>query len=142
MRTAFGLWGTLWLVGLAVLCGHAIPAAAQVLSHRGFVEGTAFIFPLEAQNDPTHVVGDLLAREDVSLRPAPWLLLAGGLDLRANTHDQVDDGWELDADDRGQKRPRLSLRRLAATISRGPLTVELGRQFVRWGKTDIVVPTD
>jgi hypothetical protein len=29
-----------------------------------------------------------------------------------------------------------------ATISRGPLTLDVGKQFIRWGKTDIVTPTD
>jgi hypothetical protein len=130
-----------WSIGVAVLLVHAEIAAAQI-SHRGFVEGTAFVFPLEAENDATNVVGDLLAREEVSLRPAKWLLLAAGLDFRGNTHDQVDDSWDVDIQDRGRTRPRLSVRRLAATLTRGPFTVEAGKQFVRWGKTDIVVPTD
>jgi hypothetical protein len=34
------------------------------------------------------------------------------------------------------------VRRLSATWSRGKLTVELGKQFVRWGKTDVLNPTD
>ena len=37
------------------------------------------------------VVGDLLAREEVFVKPAPWLQFAGGLELRANSHDQVED---------------------------------------------------
>jgi len=28
------------------------------------------------------------------------------------------------------------------TLTKGPLTVEAGKQFIRWGKTDIVTPTD
>ena len=88
------------------------------------------------------MVGDLLAREEVSLRPAQWLLMGVGVDFRANSDDQVEDSWDLDWDDRGSARPRLSVRRLAATLNRGPLTVEVGKQFVRWGKTDVVVPTD
>ena len=39
-------------------------------------------------------------------------------------------------------RPALSVRRLSATISRGRLTLDAGKQFIRWGKTDIVTPTD
>jgi hypothetical protein len=131
-----------WPIVLAGLLGHPHIGAAQALSHRGFVEGTAYVFPLEASNDPENVVGDLLAREEVSARPAKWLLLAAGLDLRANTNQQVEDSWEPDLDDRGRQRPRLSMRRLAATLTRGRFTLEAGRQFVRWGKTDIVVPTD
>src|SRR6185503_14819233 len=55
---------------------------------------------------------------------------------------QVDDSWRLDAGDRGATRPRLSVRRLSATLTRGPFTLDVGKQFIRWGKTDIVTPTD
>ena len=36
----------------------------------------------------------------------------------------------------------LSLRRLTATFTHGPLTVDVGKQFIRWGKADIINPTD
>jgi len=63
--------------------------------------------------------------------------------LRANTHDQVqDDDWTIDVADRGVRRPRLSIRRLSATVSRRGFTLDVGKQFIRWGKTDIVTPTD
>jgi hypothetical protein len=88
------------------------------------------------------VVGDFLVREELFVKPAPWLQFAGGLELRANSHDQVDDHWRLDLDDRGTRRPRLSLRRLTATFTRGPFTVDAGKQFIRWGKADIINPTD
>ena len=130
------------LAVVACSVGGADTAQGQMISHRGFVEGAAFVFPVEARNDPTHLVGDLLVREDVSVRPARWFLMQVGLDLRANTDDQVQASWELDWDDRGSARPRLSIRRLAATLTHGPLTIEVGKQFVRWGKTDVVVPTD
>ena len=35
-----------------------------------------------------------------------------------------------------------AVRRLSATLTHGPWTVDVGRQFIRWGKTDIVTPTD
>jgi len=117
-------------------------AEAQALAQRGFVDGAGWLFPQEALNDPTRVVGDLLAREDLFFKPAPWIQFAAGFDLRANSHDQVDDLWRLDLDDRGVKRPRASLRRLSATLSHGPLTVDVGKQFIRWGKADIINPTD
>jgi hypothetical protein len=139
-RISCARW-TRWICA-AILLGHTPSAAAQTLSHRGFVEGTAFGFPQDTQDDSTQLIGDLLAREEVSLRPARWFLFAGGVDLRANSDDQVDDSWQLDFSDRGRQRPRLSTRRLVATLTRGPFTLDLGKQFVRWGKTDIIVPTD
>jgi hypothetical protein len=99
-------------------------------------------FPQEAPNDPTRGVGDLLAREEVFLKPATWLQFGAGLDLRANSHDQVEDSWRVDVSDRGTLRPRIAIRRLSATFTRGPLTVDAGKQFIRWGKTDILNPTD
>jgi hypothetical protein len=34
------------------------------------------------------------------------------------------------------------VRRFSATIHKGKVTAEIGRQFIRWGKTDILNPTD
>ena len=116
--------------------------SAQTVTQRGFVEGAILLFPQQAPNDPTRAVGDLLARDDVFFKPAPWMQFSGGLDLRANSHDQVDDRWRLDLDDRGVRRPRASLRRLTATFTRGPFTIDAGKQFIRWGKADIINPTD
>jgi hypothetical protein len=125
-----------------LLLGAAAPASAQVVSYRGFAEARAFWFPQGAVIDRQNLVVDVLAREDVFVRPVGWLQLSGGLDLRANTGDQVADSWQPDISDRGVKRPPLSVRRLVATVTRGPITIDAGKQFIRWGKTDIVTPTD
>jgi hypothetical protein len=127
---------------LASLASPCRDAAAQMLGQRGFIDGSVVFFPQEAPNDPTRGVSDLLAREEVFLKPATWLQFGAGLDLRANSHDQVDDSWRLDVSDRGTLRPRLAVRRLSATFTRGPLTIDAGKQFIRWGKTDILTPTD
>ena len=37
---------------------------------------------------------------------------------------------------------RLSLREFNATITKDKLTAEFGKQFIRWGKADILNPTD
>src|ERR1035437_5152228 len=119
-----------------------VDVPAQKLTQRGFVEGTTQLFPQEAPNDPTRVVGDLLVREEIFSKPTPWIQFAGGLDLRVNSHDQVDDRWRIDVDDRGRQRQRVSLRRLAATLTHGPFSLDVGKQFIRWGKVDIINPTD
>jgi hypothetical protein len=118
------------------------PAGAQTISYRGFIESRGVVFPQDAINDPDNLVGDALARAEVFLAPASWLRVAAGVDLRASTHDQVDSAWRFDLADRGTRRPRFSVRRLSAALTRGPLTVDLGKQFIRWGKADIVTPTD
>ena len=115
---------------------------AQAVSERGFVEGKAVGFFKEAINDDQRLVGDVLAREEVFLRPSPWFQLAAGVDVRANSHDQVEDEWRFDVDDRSILRPKVALRRLSATFTNGGFTLDVGKQFIRWGRADIVYPTD
>lgn len=127
---------------LAFLCSSFHGLLAQSVSQRGFAEARGQVFPQDAPNDNTQLVADLLAREELFVKAAPWLQLAGGADLRANSHDQVEDSWRVDWSDRGLLRPRVSIRRATATFSFDRLTLDVGKQFIRWGKTDVVNPTD
>ena len=127
-------------LALALVCARG--TNAQTLTQRGFAEGVVFLFPQTTSNDATQVVGDGLVREEVFWKPAVWLQFAAGLDVRASSHDEVEPGWRLDFGDRGIQRPRLSARRLAGTFTHGGLNIDVGKQFIRWGKTDIVTPTD
>ena len=132
-------------ISVTILLATLVTARAgwsQTISQRGFVEARATAFPQEAPNDPTRFVADLLVREELFVRPAPWLRLAAGADFRVNSHDQVDDSWRIDLADRGRLRPRVAVRRATATISRGAFTIDVGKQFIRWGKADFVNPTD
>jgi hypothetical protein len=122
------------------LCSVA-GAHGQQVSQKGFAEAQGTFYPQEAPNDATRAVGEFLLRYEVSARPAPWFRLTGSLDARADTHDQTD--WDgLDWSDRGVKRPVLGVHRLDAIVSRGPLTLEAGKQFIRWGRADVLNPTD
>jgi hypothetical protein len=120
----------------------ATQSRAQTVSSRGFVEGVGYVFPQLTPNDDAHFVGDLLAREEVFIKAADWLRFTAGLDFRANSHDQVESDWRLDFQDRGVLRPKLSVRRLSAALNRGGFNIDVGKQFIRWGKTDIIHPTD
>jgi len=128
------------LIGIVVLLPAA--AAAQPVTQRGFIDGRDFLFPQRAPNDATRNVGDLLAREEVFLKPSEWFQIAAGLDMRANSHDQVESAWRFDWDDRAIRRPRFALRRLAVTVSKGPLTIDAGKAFIRWARADVLNPTD
>ena len=123
-----------WLLG-------PVPSAAQGLSQKGFVEGQGIFYPQTTAKDDTQLVGEALLRYEASARPAAWLRLSGAIDARADTHDQTE--WDgIGWSDRSIKRPGLAVRRLDAILARGPLTLQVGKQFVRWGKTDILNPTD
>ncbi len=132
------------LITVVVVSAVVIDSASAVaqLTQRGFVDVRGTAFPRTTPNDSRQTVGDLLWREEVFLKLSPWLQLAGGIDGRANSYEQVEREWRLDVRDRRPLRPALSLRRASATISRGALTIDLGKQFIRWGKAYIVTPTD
>jgi hypothetical protein len=128
--------------GLACLLAASAPGHAQTFTQRGFIEASATWFAQDAPNDDAHTVVDHLVRQEVFVAPVPWLRAVAGADVRANTHEQVDARARLDVDDRGVKRPLFGVRRFSAAATHGPFTLEAGRQFIRWGKTDIVTPTD
>ena len=114
----------------------------RVLSERGFLEGRAIGFPQTSPTDATRTFFDGLLRQEVFLKPARWLQFAGGLDVRGSSHDQVDSTWQVDFRDRGTLRPRIGVRRLTATLNSSHFTLDLGKQLIRWGMTDVLSPTD
>ena len=117
-------------------------AGAQVVSQRGFIDTSGILSPQETVSEPRRAMADALLRQELFLRPAPWFQFAAGLDLRANTHRQVEEDWRVDLEDRGVLRPRAAIRRLSATLSAGGFTLDVGKQFIRWGRADVVYPTD
>ena len=117
-------------------------ASAQSLSQKGFVELRGTGYAQETPVDTRRAVGELLFRYEASARPASWLTFGGAAEFRGDTHEQTTDDWTPDWEDRSIQRPRLSVRRLSATITRGPVTLDVGKQFIRWGKADVLNPTD
>jgi hypothetical protein len=115
---------------------------AQSFTQRGFVETRALVYPQTVPGDSGRVVGDALLRWEGSYTPTPWLTISSSLDARTDTHRQVSRDAAFDVDGRNIQRPALSMRRMSATLHRGKFTAEVGRQFIRWGKTDILNPTD
>jgi hypothetical protein len=115
---------------------------AQNFTQRGFLQTALTLYPETAPNDSGHAVGDALFRYEASYKVRPWLRISGALDAAFDTHEQVERSAHLDWQDRSLQRPLLSLRELNATISKGKLTAEFGKQFIRWGKADLLNPTD
>ncbi len=120
----------------------SFPLAAQNFSQRGFLESDLSLYPETAPNDSSFAIDDSLFRYEASYKALPWLRLSGSFDARFDTHQQAERVARLDWQDRSLQRPALSLREFNATITRGKLTAEFGRQFIRWGKADILNPTD
>jgi hypothetical protein len=132
--------GTLAWALLPVLL--AVPAAAQNFNQRGFLESDVSLYPQTAPNDSGQAIDDSLFRYEASYKALPWLRLAGSFDARFNTHQEVEHRPHLDWRDRSLQRPALSLREFNATITKDKLTAVFGKQFIRWGKADILNPTD
>ncbi len=114
---------------------------AQDFSQRGFLEIRMAGFPQVAPNDRARAVAAALLRYEATYRRGPWRF-AGGLDARTDTHHETERRWSLSWLDRERQRPSFALRRASLAWERPGLTIEAGRQFMRWGKTDILNPTD
>lgn len=125
---------TLWV--------FASGAYAQTFTQQGFVETDLFGFPQTVPNDHGHFVGDFLARWDATYKPAPWITFSGGLEAQTDTHLQTERSFHFDVQDRGLLRPAFSLRNAQVSLHKGHFTLDLGKQFIRWGKADILNPTD
>ncbi|HEV2199871.1 MAG TPA: hypothetical protein VGR73_08610 [Bryobacteraceae bacterium] len=114
----------------------------QNFDQRGFFENQTLFYPQNAANDSGKVVNQDLFRWEPSYKTGDWFKLSGAFDARTDSHRQVERDWRFDVDDRSIERPAFSLRRLSLTLHKGFVTAEIGRQFIRWGKTDILAPTD
>jgi hypothetical protein len=126
-----------WVVGLL-----SLPMFAQDFSQRGFLDTRLALYPQTAPNDSAHVVTEALFRYEASYKLSPGVRFAGSLDARTDSHRQAEREWGVSWWDRGTRRPAFSVRRLSAILHKGPLTAEFGKQFIRWGKADVLNPTD
>jgi hypothetical protein len=116
--------------------------SAQNYTHRGFIENRATVYPQDAINGSTNVVGESQFRYEGFYRPSNFLQFSGAFDVRIDTHKQVARRISLSWFDRDRQRPIAAVRRLSALYHAGAVTLEVGKQFIRWGKTDILTPTD
>jgi hypothetical protein len=116
--------------------------SAQDFTQRGFFETTLFAYPQTAPNDSGRAIGEGLLRYEASYKLLPSLRFSGTIEAQSDTHQQTDRGLRFNWFDRTAARPPLAVRRMSAIWSRGKLTVEVGKQLIRWGKADVLNPTD
>ncbi|MBM3727622.1 MAG: hypothetical protein FJW40_19655 [Acidobacteria bacterium] len=115
---------------------------SQTFSQRGFLETRLAVFPSIVPGDSGRAVGEGLLRWEGTVKLGAGFQVTGGMDARTDTHLQTVRTGSVSLDDRSVRRPALAVRRLSAIYNRGRLTVEAGRQFIRWGKADLLNPTD
>ncbi|HTS66027.1 MAG TPA: DUF1302 family protein [Candidatus Acidoferrales bacterium] len=126
---------------LLLLLAAAACAAAQSFSQRGFLESTGVFYPQTAPNDSGLAVGESLFRYEAFYKLTD-LRFAAGIDARFDTHQQTDRSLDPSWFDRTRRRQPLAVRTFNATYTHGKLTFEAGKQLIRWGKADILTPTD
>ncbi len=126
------------LVALAV----AHPAGAQEFTYRGFGELQSAAYPQTTPQDADRVAVEGRFRFEPAYKATSWLTVSGSGDARIDNLELVERAWRVDVRDRSVRRPAFSVRHAAATLRRGPVAVDLGKQFIRWGKADILNPTD
>lgn len=117
-------------------------AGAPRIQQRGFVETRLNAFPQTVPGDSGRIVGEALWRQEVSVALSKNWKIFAATDARTDTRNQTARTFGWNGDDRTIRRPAFSLRRASVQYRRGWLTVEAGRQFVRWGKADLLNPTD
>jgi hypothetical protein len=115
---------------------------AQDFTQRGTLEYRGWGFPQKAANDRGRAIGESLFRYEFSKMILPGLRLFGTTETRVDTHHQVERRFYVNFRDRELQRPAFNIRRASVLYNRGPVTVEAGKQLIRWGKADILNPTD
>ena len=126
----------------ALVFAAAFIGLGQPYTQRGFFENFSTFYPQAAPNDDGRAVSMVLLRYEAGYEVLPWLKLNASFDATTDTHRQVERAWDVSLDDRTIRRPAFSVRRLSALITRGRFTIEAGRQFIRWGRADILNPVD
>ena len=128
------------LPGILLLAATA--CLAQDFKQRGFLENSSYFYPQVAAGDSGRIVSSLLLRYEAFYKASQHWRFAGGIDARTDTHRQVERDFDLTWQDRNTRQPAFAIRRLSAAYTAGRLNLELGKQFIRWGKADILNPTD
>jgi hypothetical protein len=126
--------------GILLLLASA--CLAQNFTQRGFIDTRVIVYPQTAPNDSGRAVVESLFRYEASRQLLSGLRLYGAFDARTDSHRQVEREPHINFSDRTLQRPAFSVRRLGLVYNRGKFTAEVGKQFIRWGKADILNPTD
>jgi hypothetical protein len=127
---------------VALVWAAGVTAHAQGFSQRGFMEMSGNIYTQIVPNDSAYGTGEALFGYELKWQPKPWLILNGSLEARVDTHHQDTRSPHIDWEDRSLQRPALSIRQMSAVVKRDDIAMTLGKQFIRWGETDFLNPTD
>jgi hypothetical protein len=117
-------------------------AFAQDFTQRGYLNFRGFAFPQRTYNDRANFVGEALFHYEFERSLVANWRIAGATETRLDTHHQVERRFYVNWSDRSLQRPAFSARRLSFIYQKRRFTAEIGKQPIRWGKADILNPTD
>jgi len=120
----------------------ATPVMAQDFTQRGFLEMRFAGYPQAARNDDGRAIGEALLRYEAAYKLSSAFRFFGSFDAQTDSHRQAERDWDVSFQDRSRRRPAFAVRRLSVLYHRSGLTIEAGKQFIRWGKADVLNPTD
>lgn len=100
------------------------------------------IYPQIVSDDRALGIGEGRLRYEPKWQPKTWLTFSASLEARLDTHRQDARTSHIDWRDRSWQRPALSVRQLSAVLKKDDFTFSVGKQFIRWGETDFLNPTD
>jgi hypothetical protein len=127
---------------LPLLLFAAAALLAQDFTQRGTLEYRGWLFPQTTANDRGHAIGEALFRYEFSRTMIGDLKLFGTTETRIDTHHQVEREFHVNFFDRRRQRPAFNIRRASLLYNKRQFTVEAGKQLIRWGKADLLNPTD
>ena len=128
-------------VGLLALLLMPWLAPGQMFTQQGFFETDFTVYPQTAPDDSGQAISQSQVEWAPELKWGEWRFKAA-LDGDFDSHRMAERQFAVSYWDRGVLRPAFEVGRLSVSWAHGPLTIELGKQLVRWGKTDILIPTD
>jgi hypothetical protein len=120
----------------------ALLLIAQMFEQRGFLETPLLAYPRAAPGDSGRFTAEALLRYEVFWRASPQWKLSFGADGQTDTHRQAFRDFTFSWLDRTRQRQAVAIRRASVAYQKKRWTVEVGKQFIRWGKTDVLTPTD
>src|ERR1700733_7754340 len=127
----------------AIIAVFLLPWAtgAQTFSQQGYFETMLTAYPQTAPGDSGQLIDSSLLDWEPAVKWGYWRFNAGFV-AQFDSHRMAERSPDVSYLDRETQRPAFDVSRLSISWGHGPVTIEMGKQFVRWGKTDIVNPTD
>jgi hypothetical protein len=130
------------LIPAAALAQSVVQSFTPSFDQRGYLETGVSGFPQTVPNDSSEAIGQAVLQWDLSYKAFSWLKLSGGVEAQTDTHHETERTLHLDFQDRGLQRPAFDIRTAKVTMHRGHFTADIGKQLIRWGKADLLNPTD